>query len=36
MDKNNILKQALQYKSEGKSNIESSRKRWKNQMHLED
>ena len=34
MDTNRILKQALQYKSEGKRKRESPRKRWKEQLHL--
>ena len=35
MDKDRIIKQALQYKSEGKRKIESHRKKWKDQLHLE-
>jgi hypothetical protein len=35
MDTNRIPKQTLQYKSEGKRNIESPRKRWKDQLRLD-
>jgi hypothetical protein len=36
MDTNRIPKQALQYKSKGRRNIGRPRKRWKDQLHLED
>ena len=36
MDTNRIPKQALQYKPKGRRNIAQSRKRWKDQLHLED
>jgi len=36
MDTNRIPKQALQYKSRGRRNIGRSRKRWRDQIHLED
>jgi hypothetical protein len=35
MDTNRIPKQALQYKPKGRRNIGRSRKRWRNQLHLE-
>ena len=36
MDTNRLLKQALQYKPKGRRNIGRPRKRWKDQLHLED
>jgi hypothetical protein len=36
MDTNRIPEQALQYKPKGHWNIGRPRKRWKNQLHLED
>ena len=36
MDTNRITKQALQYKPKGQRNIERPRKRWRDQLHLED
>jgi len=36
MDTNRILKQALQYKPKGRRNIGRLRKRWRDQLHLED
>jgi hypothetical protein len=36
MDTNRLTKQALQYKSKGKRNIGRPRKRWRDQLHLED
>ena len=36
MDTNRIPKQALQYKTKGRRNIGRPRKRWRDQLHLED
>jgi hypothetical protein len=36
MDTNRIPKQALQYKPKGRRDTERPRKRWKDQLHLED
>ena len=36
MDTNRLPKQTLQYKSEGRRNIGRPRKRWRDQLHLED
>jgi hypothetical protein len=36
MDTNRIPKQALQYRPKGRRNIGRPRKRWKDQLHLED
>ena len=36
MDTNRIPKQALQYKPKGRRNTGRPRKRWRNQLHLED
>ena len=36
MDTNRIPKQALQYQTKGRRNIGRSKKRWRNQLHLED
>ena len=36
MDTNRIPKQALQYKPKGRSYIGRPRKRWRDQLHLED
>ena len=36
MDTNRIPKQALQYKRKGRRNIGRPRKRWRDQLHLED
>ena len=36
MDTNRIQKQALQYKPKGRRNIGRRRKRWRDQLHLED
>ena len=36
MDTNRLPKQALQYKSKGRRNIRRPRKRWRDQIHLED
>ena len=36
MDTNRLPKQALQYKPKGRRNIGRSRKRWRDQLHLED
>ena len=33
---NRITKQALQHKPKGRRNLERQRKRWRNQLHLED
>jgi hypothetical protein len=36
MDTNKIPKQALQYQTNGRRNIGRPRKRWRDQLHLED
>ena len=36
MDTNRLPKQALQYKPKGRRNIRRPRKRWRDQLHLED
>jgi len=36
MDINRLTKQALQYKPKGRRNIGRPRKRWRDQLHLED
>ena len=36
MDTNKLSKQALQYKPKERRNIGRPRKRWRNQLHLED
>jgi hypothetical protein len=36
MDTNRIPKQALQYKPKGRKNIGRPRKKWTDQLHLED
>jgi hypothetical protein len=36
MDTNRIPKQALQYKPRGRRNVGRSRKRWRDQLHLEE
>jgi len=36
MDTNRLPKQALQYKPKGRRNIGRARKRWRDQLHLED
>ena len=36
MDTNRLPKQALQYKTKGRRNIGRPRKRWRDQLHLED
>jgi hypothetical protein len=36
MDTNRIPKQALQYRPKGQRNTGRPRKRWRNQLHLED
>jgi hypothetical protein len=36
MDTNRIPKQALQYRPKGRRNVGRPRKRWKDQIHLED
>jgi len=36
MDTNRIPKQALQYQPKGRRNIGRPRKRWRDQLHLED
>jgi len=36
MDTNRLPKQALQYKPKGRGNIARPRKRWRDQLHLED
>jgi len=36
MDTNGLPKQALQYKTKGRRNIGRPRKRWRDQIHLED
>jgi len=35
-DINRLPKQALQYKTKGRRNIGGPRKRWRDQLHLED
>jgi hypothetical protein len=36
MDTNRLPKQSLQYKPKGRRNVKSPRKRWRDQLHLED
>ena len=36
MDTNSLPKQALQYKPKGRRNVGRPRKRWRDQLHLED
>ena len=36
MDTNRLTKQALQYTLKGRRNIGRARKRWRDQLHLED
>jgi len=36
MDTNRLPKQALQYKAKGRRNVGRPRKRWRDQLHLED
>jgi hypothetical protein len=36
MDTNRLPKQAIQYKPKGRRNIGRPRKRWRDQLHLED
>jgi hypothetical protein len=36
MDRNRVPKQALQYRPTGRRNIGRPRKRWTDQLHLED
>jgi len=36
MDANILPKQALQYKAKGQRNVGRPRKRWRDQLHLED
>jgi hypothetical protein len=36
MGTNRLTKQALQYKPKGRRNIGRPRKRWRDQLHLED
>ena len=36
MDTNRLPKQAIQYKPKGRRNIGQPRKRWRDQLHLED
>jgi hypothetical protein len=36
MDRNRIPKQALQYRPKGRRNMGRPRKRWRDQLHLED
>jgi len=36
MDTNRLPKQALQYKPKGRRNVGRPRKRWRDQLHLED
>ena len=36
MDTNRLPKQALQYKPKGRRNIGRPRKKWRDQLHLED
>jgi len=36
VDTNRITKQALQYKAKGRRNTGRPRKRWRDQLHLED
>jgi len=36
MDTNRLSKQALQYKTKGRRNIGRPRKRWRDELHLED
>ena len=35
-DGHRLLKQALQYKAKGRRNIGRAKKRWRDQLHLED
>ena len=36
MDTNRLPKQALEYQPKGRRNLERPRKRWRDQLHLED
>ena len=36
MDTNRLPKEALQYKPKGRKNIARPRKRWRDQLHIED